>query len=43
LEVTNTSLTAICDKLASKSATPNNTVILRDVAKLQLTKSEEKL
>jgi flagellar motility protein MotE (MotC chaperone) len=43
LEVANTLLTATRDKLASKSATLDNTVILRDEAKLQLVKSEEKL
>jgi flagellar motility protein MotE (MotC chaperone) len=43
LEVANTLLTATRDKLASKSATLDNTVILRDEAKLELVKSEEKL
>jgi flagellar motility protein MotE (MotC chaperone) len=43
LEVANTSLTATHDKLASKSATLDNTVILRDEVNLQWAKSEEKL
>jgi hypothetical protein len=43
LEITNTSLTATRDKLASKSASLDNTVILRDEAKLLLAESEEKL
>jgi hypothetical protein len=43
LEIANTSLTATRDKLASKSVALATTVILRDEAKLLLTKSEEKL
>jgi flagellar motility protein MotE (MotC chaperone) len=43
LEVANTLLTATHDKLASKSATLDNTVILRDEVNLQWAKSEEKL
>jgi hypothetical protein len=43
LEITNTSLTATRDKLANKSASLDNTVILRDEAKLLLAESEEKL
>jgi hypothetical protein len=43
LEIANTSLTATRDKLASKSAALDNTVNLRNEAKLLLAKSEEKL
>jgi hypothetical protein len=40
VEIVNTSLTAIRDKLASKSAALDATVILRDEAKLLLAKSQ---
>jgi hypothetical protein len=40
VEIVNTSLTATRDKLASKSAALDATVILRDEAKLLLAKSE---
>jgi chromosome segregation ATPase len=43
LETINTSLAATRDKLASKLAALDATVILRDEAKLPLAKSEEKL
>jgi hypothetical protein len=42
LEIVNISLTTTRDKLASKSAALDATVILRDEAKLLLAKSEEK-